>query len=220
MSLTLVRPRLVRAFDILDAPQRSAAWVAARVGRLTGSRAAAMLSTVKGGESIGRRSLREQLVAERRTGRPHESTFESPAMRTGLEREAAARAWYEALTGRFVTVTGFLAGRHQQVGVSLDGHVGDFDGLLEIKCPLALTHVDYHVAGTLPPAHRKQVVHALWLTGAPWCDWMSFNPEFPAHLRAFVVRVERDEREIASYALAVALFLREVESAVGSHRGY
>jgi len=200
------------AFTVLEAPQLSPAWVAARLGRLTGSRAADMLATVKGGESIGRRTLREQLARERLTGRPHGPTYESAAMRTALEREPAARDWYEAVTGTFVTRTGFLAHRTLPVGVSLDGHVGDYQGLLELKCPLALTHADYLTAGTLPGPHRKQIIHALWLTGARWCDWMSYQPEFPPALRALVVRVERDEREVASYALAAALFLREVDT--------
>jgi len=205
------------AFTVLEAPQRSPAWIAARLGRLTGSRAEDMLATVKKGEALGRRSLRVQLARERVTGRSHESAFESAAMRAGLEHEAAARDWYEALTGTFVTRTGFVSSDAQQVGVSLDGHVGDFEGLVEIKCPLALTHADYLGATKIPGAHRKQIVHALWITGAAWCDWLSYQPEYPPALRAKIVRVVRDEREIASYALAAALFLREVDD---TERGY
>ena len=204
MSLTLVRP-----FTVVDAPQRSPAGFAARLGKLTGSRAATMLS-----HGQGRAALRRQLALERVTGRSHAPTFTSPAMLTGTQREPAAIDWYEALTGTFVTVTGFLASRAHQAGVSLDGHVGDVEGLLEVKCPQVLTHADYFAAGTLPAAHRKQVIHALWVTGAHWCDWLSFNPEFPPAQRAMLVRVERDAREIASYALAAALFLREVEAEV------
>jgi hypothetical protein len=201
----------MRAFTELDVPQRSPAWFAARLGRLTGSRAADMLAAGKGGEAVSRRSLRAQLVRERVTGRVHDGGFDSPAMRTGRDREAAARDWYEALTGTLVTVTGFLAHRTLQAGVSLDGHVGDYAGLLEIKCPQVLTHAGTLAGARLPPAHHKQIVHALWLTGAPWCDWMSFNPEFPARHRGTIVRVVRDEREIATYALAAGLFLREVD---------
>ena len=58
----------------------------------------------------------------------------------------------------------------------------------------------------------------LWVTGALWCDWMSYQPEFPPVMRAHLVRVERDEREIATYALAVALFLREVDAAEFARR--
>lgn len=208
------------AFTVLEAPQKSPAWVAARLGRLTASRAADMLATVKGGEAIGRRNLRVQLVRERLTGRLCEDPFESAAMRTGTAREPAAREWYEAVTGQFVTQTGFLAHRRLQAGVSLDGHVGDYIGLLELKCPLAITHADYLAAGdTIPTDHRKQIVHALWITGARWCDWMSYQPEFPPELRAHLVRVDRDDREIASYALAATMFLREVDAAEQQQQG-
>ena len=47
---------------------------------------------------------------------------------------------------------------------------------------------------------------------------MSYQPAFPPVLRAHLVRVERDEREIATYALAVALFLREVDAAEFARR--
>lgn len=208
----------VRGFTVLEAAQRSPAWFAARLGRLTASRAADMLATLKSGEAISRRELRRQLVRERQTGQVGEDRLETPAMQAGRAREPLAREWYEALTGAFVTQTGFLAHRTLQAGVSLDGHVGDYLGLLELKCPTATTHADYLAAGDqIPGAHRKQIIHALWITGARWCDWMSFSPEFPPDLRAVVVRVDRDEREIASYALAATLFLREVDAAAAPH---
>lgn len=34
-----------------------------------------------------------------------------------------------------------------QAGVRLDDHIGDFEGLVEIKCPLPLTHADCLAAG-------------------------------------------------------------------------
>ena len=50
MTLALVRP-----FTIIDAEQRSELWFTARLGRLTGSRAADMLATIKSGEAAARR---------------------------------------------------------------------------------------------------------------------------------------------------------------------
>lgn len=205
-------------FTVLTFEQRSPAWKAARLGRLTASRAADMLASVKGGEALGRSRLRVQLARERLTGRPHERGFESAVMRTAAEREPAARAWYAAQTGLRVRQTGFLAHDTLQAGVSLDGHVGDFEGLLEIKCPIVMTHFDYLNGGPMPGSHRKQIVHQLWITGAAWCDWVSFNPEFPPALRARIVRVERNELEIAAYAQKATAFLQEVDAAVG--RGY
>jgi hypothetical protein len=209
---------LVRAFSVIDAPQRSPEWHAARLGRLTSSRAADMLATIKNGEAAGRRNLRVQLALERLTGRCQESGFVSPAMQIGIEREADAAGLYEALTGRVLTRTGFLAHHSHQVGASLDGHVGDFEGIVELKCPLAATHLEYLKTGVIPGEYKKQIIHALWVSGARWCDWLSYHPEFPTGLQAKLVRVDRVDQEIASYALAAALFLSEVDAEVEAVR--
>jgi hypothetical protein len=55
------------SFTVVMAEQRSPEWFAARLGRLTGSRAADMLATIKSGEAAARRDLRVQLVVERLT---------------------------------------------------------------------------------------------------------------------------------------------------------
>jgi len=205
-------------FTIIDAPQRSPEWFQARVGRMTGSRASDMLATLKTGkgEAAGRRNLRADLVLERLTGKPQEKTFQSPAMLDGIEREAEAYGTYEALTGQILTRTGFLRHDALMTGASLDGHEGDFDGLIEIKCPIAATHLDYIESGIVPGNYLAQVTHALWLTGAAWCDWMSFHPDFPLSMRTKIVRIERDERLIAAYEQELLTFLAEVDRKLDS----
>lgn len=216
MSLTLVRP-----FTVITADQRSPEWFQARLGRLTGSRAADMLSTLKSGkgEAAGRRNLRTQLMLERLTGQPQENGYLSSAMQQGIDREPAAYAAYQALSGHLLTSSGFISHNEVAAGCSLDGYVGDFEGIIEIKAPIAATHLDYLKTGIIPGEYAKQIVHGLWMTGAQWCDWLSYNPDFPAPLQVKLVRVERDEQEIASYALAAALFLKEVEAEVEAVKG-
>lgn len=214
MSLTRVH-----AFTVVDAPQRSPAWVAARLGRLTSSRAADMLAVIKSGEAAGRRNLRVQLALERITGKTQAPVYQSAAMLIGIEREAEAAAAYEALTGCVLTHTGFLAHASLAIGASLDGHVGDFAGVVELKCPQAATHLEYLTTGQIPDTYRKQVVHQLFVSGARWCDWVSYCPEFPPGLQLKVVRVARSDQEMASYSLAAALFLREVDAAVAAVTG-
>src|SRR5690348_5803085 len=128
-------------FTIIDAEQRSPAWFAARLGRLTGSRAADMLATIKSGEAAARRDLRLQLVCERLTGAAQEDPFVNAAMLRGIECEPLAFAAYEARTGLLAQRTGFLAHTSIMAGCSLDGHIGQFDGLLEVKCPKSATHL-------------------------------------------------------------------------------
>lgn len=203
-------------FTICDAPQRSPEWVAARLGRLTGSRAADMLATIQKGEAAGRRNLRVQLVLERITNRSQDKAFVSAAMQEGIDREAAAYAYYEASTGQLLTRTGFLSHRTILAGCSLDGHVGNFEGIIEIKCPLAATHLEYVKTGVIPGEYQKQITHGLWISGAAWCDWLSFHPDFPEPLQGKLVRVLAKDLDLAAYEAQAVKFLAEVAAEVAT----
>lgn len=217
MSLTLVPT--APAFTIVDAPQRSPAWFTARLGRLTGSRAGDMLATVLHGEAAKRRDLRLQLVLERLTGTSQEDRYVSPEMRRGALREPHAVAAYEARTGRVTRTPGFISHNALMVGCSPDGLIGDGDGVVEIKCPKAATHLRYLQGGTVPLDCLPQIVHTLWLTGAPWCDFVSFHPDFPPDLQTVLVRYERNSAEIAAYAQVAGIFLDEVDAELARVNG-
>jgi hypothetical protein len=203
-------------FRIIEAEQRSPEWFAARLGRLTGSRAGDMLATIKSGEAAARRDLRMQLVCERLTGQLQEDVFINAAMQRGIDCEPLAFAAYEARTGQMVQRTGFLAHSEHLAGCSLDGHVGEFDGLIELKCPKSATHLKYLRAGVVPAEHVPQITHNLWITGAAWCDFVSYDDRFPEALGLFVVRVPRDEQAIAVYEAFALAFLAEVEREVSA----
>jgi putative phage-type endonuclease len=198
------------SFTVIDAEQRSPAWFAARLGKLTGSRAADMLATIKSGEAAARRDLRMQLVCERLTQTLQEDAFVNAAMQRGIELEPAAFAAYESLTGQMAQRTGFLAHDAHLAGCSLDGHVGAFTGLLEVKCPKSATHLRYLRAGTVPSDYLPQITHNLWITDAAWCDFLSFDDRFPARLQTFLVRVSRADVDLAAYETKALAFLAEV----------
>lgn len=206
-------------FTIVDAPQRSEAWFHARLGKLTGSRASDVLATIRTGEAAARRDYRLQLVCERLTGQPQEDPYINGAMQRGIECEPLAFRSYESRTGQMVQRTGFLAHTTLMAGASLDGHVGDFDGVLELKCPKSATHLRYIRAGVMPPEHLAQVRHALWLTGAAWCDFVSYDDRFPEHLSLFVVRVPRNEIDMLAYDKVARAFLAEVDAEVQAVAG-
>ena len=188
--------------------QRSEDWFRLRLGRLTGSRASDMLATIKSGEAAARRDYRTQLVVERLTGSPQEDGFTSKDMQRGVELEPIARAAYEAQTGILVDESGFIASEDYMVGCSVDGHAED--GIVEIKCPKTATHLSYLRNG-LPSTYVPQITHNLWVSGAAWCDFVSFDDRLPEHLRLYIVRVPRDEAVIAEYAKKALAFLDEVE---------
>lgn len=193
--------------------QGSPAWFTARLGKLTASRASDMLSTVKDPkkEAAGRRNLRIQLVLERVTGKRQASEFVSAAMQQGSEREADAAGLYEAITGNLLSSVGFCQHDTLMAGCSPDGYINHFEGVVEVKSPLPATHWDYLRSGVIPGEYEKQITAALWITGAKWCDWLSFNPDFPPTLQVKLVRVERNEAEIDAFELSARLFLKEIE---------
>ncbi len=208
-----------RAFSVCMDAQRSPGWFAARLGRLTGSRAADMLATIKSGEAAARRDLRTQLVCERLTGTVQEDVFVNAAMQWGMDLEPAAFAAYESLTGRMAHRSGFLSHDELLVGCSLDGHVGDFDGICEFKCPKSATHLKYLRAGVVPREYLPQILHNLWVSGAEWCDFLSYDPRFPLALQTFLVRVRADEVDLSAYEQTVIAFLDEVSADVEAVKG-
>jgi hypothetical protein len=205
------------AFQIIACEQRSPEWFACRAGRVTSSCAAEMLSTLKSGkgETAGRRNLRVRLALERVVGKPLErETFQSQAMLDGIAREADALSAYEAMTGELVERSGFLVHDELQAGTSLDGHIGQFDGVVEAKCPIPATHLDYLRTGAVPHGYLCQITHHLYVTGAAWADFLSFQPDLPDPLRVKLVRVRREDVDLAAYELLLRQFLREVDAEV------
>lgn len=211
-----------RNFTVIDADQRTPAWYQARAGRVTGSRAADMLATIKSGEAAARRDYRLQLVTERLTGAPQDDGFVSKEMQRGIDCEPLAFAAYEALTGQMVQRSGFVAHTELLAGCSLDGHVGDFEGIVELKCPKSSTHLGYIKSGKVPAAYLAQITHNLWVTGAEWCDFLSWDDRFCgeiAHLQTFLKRVKRTDVDLKAYELCVRLFLSEVEKELADVKG-
>lgn len=201
-------------FHIVEHEQRSPAWFLARAGRLTGSRAADMLAKIKTGEAAARRDYRLQLAVERLTGAPQEAGFVNADMQRGIDMEATAFAAYEAATGEMVRRTGFICADDQMVGCSLDGDIENFTGIIELKVPKSTTHISYFKSSGLPPAYLPQVQHNLWVTGAEWCDFVSFDDRLPKALRLFKTRVYAKFLDMDLYQSEAMRFLDEVDTEV------
>lgn len=199
---------------IHDFDQRSPGWVAARLGKATGSAAPDVVSKGRGNApSLGMIKMVSRLVGERLTRKVVE-TFQSQAMLDGIEREAAALLEYQAFSGEMVDPCGFVSLEGIEAGCSPDGVVGDFEGIVEAKSPMLHTHLSYIYTGVVPADYSAQCLHALWITGANWCDWFSYQPDLPANRRIICVRIERDEAAIKDYETKVLALLKEVDEKV------
>jgi hypothetical protein len=116
-----------------------------------------------------------------------QSEWESVSMIQGARLEPEARSYYEFNRNCEVQEVGFVFSDCERFGCSPDSLVGD-DGLLELKCPNAHTHVAYLCKEALPDEYRAQCHGQLIVTGREWVDFMSYYPGLPK----FLVRVTPD----------------------------
>lgn len=193
--------------------QGSTEWLKARRGVLGASAINDARSVIKSGEAASRRNLRARIIAERLTG-ICEETYTNAAMQWGIDNEPVARAMYETTIGQDVDQCGFIL--HPSIkmtGASPDGLIAD-DGLIEIKCPNTATHIDYLLAGIVPTQYRNQMLWQMECTGRKWCDFVSYDPRMPEHMRLFCIRFERDDEELNKIREDVVKFLAEVNEVI------
>jgi len=197
----------------MDLVQRSDAWFAMRLGKVTASRIGDVMARTKSGPSASRANYLASLVLERITGRA-ESMFCTPAMQRGTDLEGQARAFYSLGINDPVTEIGFVA--HPEIehaGASPDGLVGS-RGLVEIKVPNSATHLETLKGANIDRKYLYQMQWQISCTGRDWCDFVSFDDRFPAEMQLHVRRVNRDDDLIAELETEVAAFLAEVAATV------
>ena len=197
----------------MEMQQRSAEWIAARLGKITSSRFKDVLAKpqVKG---AGVAETYMDALAWETIGRVPQHRVISRAMQHGINCEPKARRYYEQATGRKVEEVGFVQHPTERlVGCSPDGLVGD-DGIIEIKCPVSgAIHAGYVRHG--PVAHKAQIQGILWITGRKWCDFISYHSHTPdLKLALHIVPDYRDEEYIERLASAVRNFRARLEETV------
>lgn len=186
--------------------QGSEEWHKLRLGKVTASRIADLLARTKTGWGASRKNYEAQLIAERLTGERDE-TYKSPEMERGNEVEAEARQAYEFFNDVTISDSSFVD--HPTIemsGASPDGEVEE-DGLIEIKCPNTATHLATLLGASIKGVYLKQMQWQMACTGRKWCDFVSYDPRMPAHLRLHVQRIERDDDFIEEVENEVRVFL-------------
>lgn len=192
----------------MTAEQGSAEWLAERAGRVTASKIGDVMMAKT---TAGFQNYLAQLVCERLTGQPVD-TFKGEAMEHGNETEPQARAFYELESGNEVQECGFiLHPKLEWSGASPDGLIGG-DGLVEIKCPQPAKHIKNLMGGSIDRGYTLQMQWQMACTDRQWCDFVSFNPSFPDHLKLHIQRVHRDAELIEEITAATTKFLAEVDA--------
>jgi len=194
--------------------QGSEAWYQARLGRITGTRFNALMMT---DSTKGYKDLISDIACEMISGEFDEQ-FKSTLMDRGNEVEPEARGLYEELFETTVEQVGIVYTDednefHEWVGVSPDGLT---DGLLEIKCPLRKTHLNYIGEGVLPSEYKWQVYGLLFVTGLPYCDFMSYFPD----MKPFIVRVHPDDEIFKLISTRLRLTIQRIKEKLEMYNNY
>ena len=191
--------------------QGTSEWLKLRCGSIGSSDVPRMIRKTRTGQfSADRANLFAEKVIERLTGVPVQ-IVKSAAMMQGTEREPAARLTYSLIKGLQVDEVAFvphprIKGSH----ASPDGYVRD-DGLIEIKCPQPAAHLDTLLNETISADYTAQMQWQMAVTNRFWCDYCSFNPDFPTPMQLWVKRVPRDDKFIAALEKDVQGDIREIQ---------
>lgn len=172
--------------------QGSEEWLRLRLGVATASNFDKII-TPTGKESTQFEKYALELATQTLVSEP-DSTFKNEAMQRGNALEALARQLYQETTLNFVDEITMFKSNCGNFGYSPDGLIGE-DGLLEIKCPLATTHLKYLIDNKLPSEYIPQVQGGLLVSGRKWCDFVSYHPNFKER-NILIIRVERDKEFI------------------------
>lgn len=206
---------------VLNLPQGSDEWLAARAGVTTASRfadARAKLTraskTGKAGDFAAKATEYAWTVAlERIAGKPLDQTFSTWQMKRGNELEPEARMAYEMATGLLAGESGLLLTEDSKFGYSSDGLVGD-SGLIEIKCPANCQKIGsiWSDPERATDEYIDQIQGGLWITGRKWCDFVMYCPWLESvGKELFIRRVHRDDDYIEALESDLVAFDQMVE---------
>lgn len=139
----------------------------------------------------------------------------SRAMQLGIDNEDDARQKYMDKTGNFMVETVHFAHSDlHSLCASCDGITPDGTGILEIKTSEnTVRYATMKTADDLKSVNSDyywQVVCELAVTGAEWCDFVSYSPFKKADCQLTVLRISRHD---------VAAAIEELESRVALAEG-
>ena len=167
------REVVITSADTADAARE--AWIAERLGKITGSKFGDV-KRAKGGSgwSEGAETYLSELIWEHVTGIQASDFSGSKQTEWGEMHEAEARRSYEKITGNSVVIGVFypLEG-FDLVGCTPDG-VGQKG--LEIKCPYAAkAHLSTILKKRVPSDYIDQVTGHILVTKKDGCDFVSYE---------------------------------------------
>jgi hypothetical protein len=198
----------------------AAEWFDARLGCVSAS-CFGEIFTPTGKPATGAKveNYANKLIAETIMQKPIES-FKSDAMERGNELEAEARNWYELAVDVDVSECGLIyLNDLEAVSCSPDGLIIDdaaIDGSsdvvkgLEIKCPLAHTHIKYLMKGELPTQYIPQLQGSMFVADCGEWDFLSYHPD----LKPLLITVKRNDEWIDNFKPVLDKFVKRIQDGV------
>lgn len=173
-------------------------WYKIRQGRFTASEIWKLMTEPRAKKDTISKTAETYIlekVHERITGQT-KMGIDNFATEWGNDNEPLAKKWYSKLTGRTVNEPYLIS--HPEIHDFIctpDGFVED--GLIEIKCPANGANHFKHCFITSPeyfkaehPEYYWQMMCQMNITGAKWCDFVSFDPRVNSDLGMFIFRLD------------------------------
>jgi len=189
--------------------QNTEEWQDERRGRVTSSE---LNNVLMPHDKAGYKNYKAQIVIEQLTGKTPERFGGSKSMDWGHDTEDLAATMYSLKTGNIVRSCGIFVHKWMAFADSPDRMVVDQPGTVEIKCKNSANHLLALKTNEVPNEYKAQVQNHIQFTDSEWCDYVSFDPDFPPETQLFIKRVYKDEAYCKHLTLQVSLFLDEVEA--------
>jgi len=210
---------------IHNVEQLSDAWFDLKMGRVSGTSFNVLVS---GKSTSGYKGLVGKIASEIISGATdeNEKSYTNDLMERGLDLEDEAAEEFFDATGIAVTRIGFVTPDPESkyaewIGISPDrliwsSKINTWTAGLEIKCPLAKTHIAYIEAGRLPNEYRHQVQGSMFVTGLDTWYFMSYYP----NMKPFILKVEKDTVLHQEYAERLDVLIKDVEHRITMYKRY
>ena len=195
---------------ITDIEQGSVDWLILRSGKVTASGLKNILTPamkIRTGEMP--RTYMFQVLAEQWIGGPLPQVQGVFDMEQGKIIEGEARDFFTMSTGHEVKSVAFIESDDARFGASPDGIINGCEGL-ELKAPSLVTHLKYLNDGEVPEEYLCQIHGSIYASGFKRWHFCSYRRNFPA----LFLTIERDEKIMATIAVALELFFESLDAAM------
>ena len=197
----------------IEVEQKSEAWFQNKPGRISGTKFKPLMMSLK---TKGYRDMVSEIAGEIITGEIEEtpSTYD---MERGNNLEPFSRELYEEIFEVKVEQTGFIIPNednefHEWIGISPDGGIDNFTGLLEIKNLKRKNHLHCIKFNEIPEEYIPQVQGQLFTTKAKYCDFMSTYPNMKPFIKRVYPNPEYHKAIEERLRLTIKLIKEEIEN--------